>query len=399
MSHNIFQEHDNYREIKFDRLLIGNSVVKTNEPRYFNDHEGFSYYIGAMWLRPVNSNSEDDKQAIIVNPKIGNIDFMAMFLACLKHPRSAENFDQIYHIYFNETSIFHQDNPLAKELDPLVLAHFIYCLEPLIKKGLKHNFILHEDNLSTIKGKLLFSQHLKQNIFKNRNHKAYCRFSQYDINCVENRILKKALSIAKKNMQTQHKDLVIKLNNCLSVFQGVSDELSLWELNHIRINPIYREYKPAIEIAKLVIKLERFNSGQSKETPPFWIDMPLLFERYVYSLMLDDPTNWKNIIYQKRTRRGVPDFLLQKEQIIADTKYRYYKGGITLDHARQISGYARTYSIRDEFKLSRDDISVVSCLIIYPEKNKDLTADKNKWNKSNKYTEFYKIGVRLPRKK
>ena len=50
--------------------------------------------------------------------------------------------------------------------------------------------------------------------------------------------------------------------------------------------------------------------------------------------MLDNPTNWKNTIYQKRTRRGVPDFLLQEEQIIADTKYRSYDNGISLEFNR-----------------------------------------------------------------
>jgi len=88
-------------------------------------------------------------------------------------------------------------------------------------------------------------------------YKAFCRFSEYDRDCVENRILKKSLLICQKKLSGNYTEMNTKLSHCLSVFKGVSEQVTNWELNHIKFNPFYREYKSAIEVAKRIIKLQR----------------------------------------------------------------------------------------------------------------------------------------------
>ncbi len=384
---NIYKEHACLG--KFEDCVIDNS----RKPRYFYQEGSFSYYIGAMWLEQIIDDSDIQKIPVIVNPKIENIDFMLMFLACLKTPESAKNFNDIYKIYFDKSPIMYKDQKNLPELEPLIIAHFIYCLEPLIQKGLKHHFIYREDNISTIKGKLLFKKQIKNNILN--KSKAYCRFSEYDKNCIENRILKKALTICQK--RSQYSELNAKIGHCLAVFQGVSDQVVDWELNHLKINPLYKEYKPAIEVAKQIIKLQRHCEGTKKTAPPFWIDMALLFERYVYSTMLKEK-EWGDIIYQRRYRSGgIPDFLLPSHHLIVDTKYKpQYITEDEIKDIRQLSAYARHEKIRNDLGIEDDNDEHVSCLIIYPEKSHTLEADKSKWSPVAQYKSFYKIGVELP---
>ena len=403
-----YKEHQKYEEnITYIPKIISPSLFNAKENRYFNDKERFSYYIGAMWLDQVTEEKESlnnttttksttEKTAVIVKTKIQNIDFMKMFISCLANEKSAKDFDSIYHIYFNEDYIEYKDRSSLPEIEPLTIAHFIYSLEAIIKKGLKHNFIYREENLSKIKGKLILKQHIKENIMKAREYKAFCRFSEYDRDCVENRILKKALLICQKKLSNNYTEINTKLSHCLSVFQGVNEQVTNWELSHTKLNPIYREYKSSIEVAKRIIKLQRQKEGKEKASPPFWIDMPLLFERYVYSLMLKNKDQWNNVLYQKRTQRGIPDFLLTEDNIIADTKYRMYEDKIILEHARQLSAYARTVSIRKEFGYNNCDTTMIDCLIIYPNLlgSDDLILDNIADDKG--YTKFYKLGIKLP---
>ena len=69
----------------------------------------------------------------------------------------------------------------------------MYLQEAIIlaKRGLKSAYLEHEDNLRFYKGKLMVSEHIKQNTA--HKERFYMRYDEYDLNRPENRLIKSTL--------------------------------------------------------------------------------------------------------------------------------------------------------------------------------------------------------------
>ena len=396
---NIYKEHE---EIKCNLLKesIKNSIHKDRILSDLKKAPSFSYFIGAFWLNDKDNKEEHYTKSVIIKPKIENIDFMRMFSKCFEYSSIIKGFSEIYEINFEEKPIEHKDNKLINDLDILIAFHFLRTLEVELHNGLKKNFIRREENLqSKIKGKIIFSKHINKNIMRGREDKIYCSYLDYDINCLENRILKRALKICASKIQEIKNSLYFY---CISFFNEVSDELSISEINNVKLNPLYKRYKLLIELAIKIIKLKRYKDAcNENEAPPFWIDMSLLFEKYVYALMLEDIGS-KNILYQKPYchNKFKPDFIIKGKEYnyIVDTKYKikYQNGKINKDDFNQLSGYSRVSKIVKVF--NKTDKYIPKCLIIYPNKEADNKIDFTKKNKIKNLVRFYKLGISLPEK-
>lgn len=396
---NIYKEHE-IIECNSLKENIKNSIYEDKLLSYFEKKPLFSYFIGAFWLNDKENKEEHYTKSIIIKPKIENIDFMKMFSKCFEYSTIIKDFNKIYNIGFDEKPINHKDNKLMPDLDILIAFHFLRMLEVELHNGLKKNFIRREENLqSKIKGKIQFSKHINKNIIRGREDKIYCSYLDYDINCLENRILKRALKICASKISEIKNSLYFY---CISFFNEVSDELSYSELNHIKINPLYKRYKLLIELAIKIIKLKRYkDSCNENEAPPFWIDMSLLFEKYVYALMLEN-IKGSEIIYQKSYyhNKFKPDFIIKgkKYNYIADTKYKmqYQNNKINKDDFRQLSGYSRVSKIVNEFK--KTEKYIPKCLIIFPNNEADSKISFKDKYKIKGLVRFYKLGIKLPEK-
>jgi 5-methylcytosine-specific restriction enzyme subunit McrC len=400
------QEHCNFNELfcflpKFEPKKITNKA-KGGEfcGLYYDFFTGekqlkTSYFIGACWLA-------ENKLALQVEPKIQNLDYLTMFLKCFEYPKVSRELSTIYRIDFNQPKIELASDDFA--ITPLLIIHFLQVVKAIARKGLKKNYYPVEQNLNAkIKGKININKTLKHNIFKAQNHKTICNYQAFGIDCLENRLLKKALKFVQSyllqtNIETNN-NLTQTLAYCLAPFELVSDEIDIHSLKILKNNAFFKEYSEALKLAKMILKNFSYNlkNTQTKElTPPFWIDMSLLFEKYIYTLLLDD----NQVEYQVKGNYGTVDFLM--DNLIIDAKYKpkyanrkkddyVYK----IEDIRQLSGYGRDEKIRKKLNLNE---KIAKCLIIYPLKN-----GKNKlvnlWNEAETITQFKdfkKIGVELP---
>jgi len=389
-------EHDKCEDFRSLNLKFeGKNPYLGLDPKEYR----LSYFIGLAWL-------EENKSYLAVLPKIENLDYIKMFVRCLYHPKISVHLKKIYHIDFEKPSISTDIN--VADLTPFMIIHFLSVIEKIVKQGLKSNYILKEENLnSKIKGKVIFSQQIKKNIVTKRNDRVFCRFQEYSTNCLENRLFKKALLFTQRYI-TKHlnnyKILSQKTNHFLSIFENISNEISISEIKRIKINSLYKEYTEAIDLAKQIL---RYFSYSYKETdkdksaerkiPPFYIDMSILFELYVYSLL--NNCYGDEITYHSRGKSGETDFLKKNEKLIIDTKYKkIYDGGeYKTEDIRQLSGYARDDGILRKLGIFRDDI-VVDCVIIYPAKEKEENFKNRKLKEEaiEGFTKFYKCGIKLP---
>ena len=330
-------------------------------------------------------------------------------------------------------------------ITPLLLLHYITLLEQLSHNGLRRNYIRREENLqSKIRGKILFNRHLKQNVFNKREDRIFCGYQEYTIDTPENRLLKKALVCAKKELETilslndEIKDgIYSKLAPIESAFECVSENVSLAQVNFVKSSKLYRHYDEAIKVAKMILQSIDYEILDNKKelcykVHPFWIDMPRLYEMYVLSLLRK--VYGSDIIFQThgyRTTRA--DYIKNSdnEQLIIDAKYKpQYSDGNAgiLNDIQEMSRYARDEKIlkvldwKPTEKECENGSCFPKCLIIYPDPNtvfkkeKDdeygeeraMTAmtgdflkegileDKQHVRKIPGFKEFYKIAVPLP---
>ena len=413
---------EEYWEQLSDVCFAGAPSDYMGTPRFLGIDQHFtaSYYIGASWLK--------NDLAVVVTPKMGNIDFVTMFLEALEVDTKNESdyFSQCYGIQFDEPTI--ETDEQLNQLTPLLVLHFISLLERLVKRGLKKDYIVREENLKTkVKGRLLITKHLQKNVFQQRSDRVYCQYQEYTDDIPENRLLKKALLFADRiinnyeslKAQSSYSEIQSSLLRLKTAVGHISDEIEPYQVQKLSTNKLFKEYKETIRVAKMLLRRYDYSiSETSKEqhsTPPFWIDMARLYELYVYSKL--------NAAYPEQIEFQVAghcktavDFIKEDECLIMDAKYKphydYSNRGI-IDDIREISGYARDKKI---LKRLGTDEQEIKCVIICPNPIKfesdeiDTDIDDNckeldvfekgdlipqcseiKW-----FRNFYKISIMMP---
>ncbi len=362
-----------------------------------------SYFVGVKWI-------EEGKSAICVKPKIENVDFLSMFMRCFDNECSdvASKLGDIYHISFNEKPIV-VDHHLF-ELTPMLIVHFLKLLERIVKKGIKRDYTQIEENLTAkIKGKVKYGKTILCNHSIGRNERVICNYQHFTEDCIENRILKKVLRFVEKYLMLNHltsdKELKHIASNCMKAFANVSDSISTQSIKQFRLSPMYKEYNEALKVAKMILQrfgyaYDKINENIDALLPPFWIDMSLLFELYVYSLLKS--TYHHQIAYHIGTYGNEVDFVKYDENLIIDTKYSLcWEERVNHDNVRQLSGYARNVSLREKImKVGNDETTILPCLIIYP----DMTIGKPMEQPSillnaigiDSYLKFNKLPIALP---
>lgn len=385
------------------------SIIKKEN----NYHLNTGYCIGVDWI--------DKKHAIYIEPKLNSrrkkeevqlveIDYLSMLFSSLQYIDTSKDLNDLFEIKWKSAEIeITQQKDL---LTPLLIIQYLGLLKTIVRKGLKKSYYKVEHNLnSRIKGKVLVGQTIKQNTLKNKQLYIYCKFDEFGINGLENRLLKKALVFIKRylpNLNVINSNIItVDLFNYITpAFEDVSDEIELNEIKHSKTNAFYKEYSEATRLAKLILKKFGYNiTNVEKETistPPFWIDMSKLFEYYVLGLLKNQFPNYNEVQFQFISKGHELDYLLNSSDIkmIIDAKYKpKYKHIKSIDKEdfRQISGYSRLKKVYKE--LGKNETEIIDCLVIYPDlevKENDLSNLKSSKSRIEKYVGFYKLGVKLP---
>jgi 5-methylcytosine-specific restriction enzyme subunit McrC len=408
------QEHNTLNNEQINCLSNLNIPLSNNnkDPKYLGLSTAWNvgYYIGAKWIK-------ENEFAIIVNPKIKDLDYLKMFMYCFNNPTASREISKIYEIDFDKSPIKIPSNTF--ELTPLIIIHFLNLVKKIVKKGLKRDYVWVQNNLnSKIKGKVLINQNVKQNIIKARPDRTYCKYQEYSKNCLENKLIKKTLDFVftyLKSHYSKNKELLNLFYFNYTSFANISNDVDIINARNIKTNSLYKEYNETLKIAKIILR--RFDYSiqntkkNEKEYPPFHIDMSLLFELYVYSKL--QSKYGKDILFQYHGGYGDIDFVNVNEKTIIDTKYKsYYNENFTgqaqwkrdniAKDIRQLSGYSRDVKVLKKLNFNlEDNLPILDCVIIYPDQNSDKTDVENlviKSEKINEFYKFYKYGIRLPEK-
>ena len=364
------------------------------------------YYIGVDWLV--------GEEYVYIAPKMNcqeekvEIDFLKMLLEIYTADIEEKHTRDLVKIYWKEPQITIEQQ--KDFLTPFLVVQFLQLLKRITRKGLKKSYYTVEENLnSRIKGKIQIGKHLKQNVFKNKLTTHVCRYQEFGMDNLENRFLKKVLQfvISFKNTHptffAENEATISELiTYCTPYFELISEEINIENLKKLTTNTFFKEYEEAIRIGKHILKRFSYNitetTQQKVAIPPFWIDMPKLFELYVYKKLQEKFGSRGEVLYHFIADYTELDFLLNTPEykMVIDAKYKpIYEDSRVIEDIRQVSGYARLTDIYEKLGL-KDSNELIDCLIIYPslEENKELNFKK--LDTIKRYVRIYKQSISIP---
>ncbi len=218
------------------------------------------------------------------------------------------------------------NNPFLEFL----IAHYAKILLDTLNLHIPHHYESYEDNLPTIKGRILFSKHFKVNCANQA--KTYCQFDEFTPNNLLNQTLKfvaHALAQLTKVKETRNKLLKI-----LAIYDDVVlKSISYSQTKKILLNKNQIRFKDSLDLAKLFLQHSTISlHDHNFNNLAILFDMNLLFEEFV-SVALEKifpgkvqiqarHTIIKDIAGLPNTSYTIkPDILLGINTII-DTKYK-----------------------------------------------------------------------------
>lgn len=199
-------------------------------------------------------------------------------------------------------------------------------VEKLIQKGLLKKYRKDQSNQKALKGKLLFSKNIQQNIV--HKERFYCEHQVYDKNHLIHQVLHKGLFVLKDFVSKSLKD---KLNRLLFEFQDIENiNIQRKHFDKIILDRKNHDYQKAIDIAKIIILnySPSLNYG-NENLLTLLFDMNVLWEEYIYRVLQKHKTNEMEVSFQNsdkfwENKRIRPDIVLKtkNETFIIDTKWK-----------------------------------------------------------------------------
>ena len=243
---------------------------------------------------------------------------------------------------------------------------YVSELSRIVKQGMFLTYVNKEENIHTVKGKILVGNNIKKNIV--HKEKFFCSYHEYEIDNPENRIIKstllKLLSISNDNENIRN------IKRLLLNFDSVSNTSNYQaEFERIVLNRKNKEYEYILDWSKTFLKNKSFTnfSGDNKGRALLF-KMEKVFESYVakrvkhemgegYNAIIKDQSKYLFDEPQKNFKLE-PDIIIEGEDnkvvAILDTKWKnlidkaeesHYN--ISIHDMYQMLGYARRYNINN----------------------------------------------------
>lgn len=383
---------------------LNNKVIESFEKISDTDIEKISEKEIEQW-------DKKNKEEIQSSSREYEVDVIGMLMQIMSHSEVSRHTENLLLVDWEDQEIL--INQKQDLLTPFLVVRFLNLLKEIVRKGLKKSYYKKQENLrNRVKGKILVGQQIRQNVFKNRLTNTVCEYQVFGEDSLENRFLNKVFIFCTNYVENnkiyfkEENEIFWLINYIRPSFEHIGSEINIQDIKNYKHNPFFKEYKEAITIGQQILKRFSYNITKTTEekisTPPFWIDMPKMFELYVYAQLLKDNPELqaKDFNYQFSTHGNALDFLIcSNKKIVVDAKYKlHYNYSQVHNDIRQVSGYARLKKVRNEFPQLNEEIE---CLIIYPKtigsiSKKTLNLNSLKWDEINAYHKVYKIGISLP---
>lgn len=246
----------------------------------------------------------------------------------------------------------------------IFISEFLRTVEHIVKRGLRSDYRQRQDNLFALRGKLLMSEHLRQNLF--RADRFFTEHDEFSTDRPENRLLHAALRHVLSLTGTQaNQQLARELD---FVFADVPPSTQpRIDFQQVRLDRGMGYYADALAWVRLILDEESPLTGSGRHgAPSLLFPMEAVFEAYVakhLSRQLVPPLRLKT---QARSHHLVrhceqnwfrlkPDLLvrnLDRNLLVLDTKWKLLDGlkangtdkyGLSQSDFYQLQAYGLSY--------------------------------------------------------
>jgi len=229
-----------------------------------------------------------------------------------------------------------------------------------LSKSVSTKYLQIENNLTTLKGALVISEHIKENLSRNKKYMAYCEYGERIIDHELNQIFISANRVLQKyinNLET-----LKLLKHIDHVLDGVTyKSFSKIELLRIKLDRTNKRFALPLLLAKQFLMNLITSFSANKETSfSFLFEMNDLFEKYITSLVkklteytVYEQHNKYRLLVKENNNRDIfqlkPDIVVEngERQIIIDTKWKpLIKGnrsGVKREDLFQMYAYLTRY--------------------------------------------------------
>lgn len=245
---------------------------------------------------------------------------------------------------------------LIAERMPLLevfIQQFLMAVSSLIKRGLRSDYVLRQDNLFALRGRLLVARHVSQNLV--RRDRFFTEHDEFSQDRAENRLIHTALRHVLTMCRSQESQRVAR--ELSFVFAEVPLSVNVTQdIQRIRLDRGMSYYESALDWAKLILRgLSPISGVGDHHAPSLLFPMEALFEAYVEKhlakqlsgdFVLKAQASSQHLVSHEDQRwfRLKPDLLVKQKQntrLVLDTKWKL------LDAAKKNG--------RDKYKLSQSD--------------------------------------------
>ena len=254
---------------------------------------------------------------------------------------------------FNMANLKSSKMPLLE----IFISMFLEELSKLIKKGIKSDYITKEENLRFLKGKLKISEQIKYNTI--HKERFFVQYEEFISDRIENRLIKTTLQFLYKKSKLNKNQQ--RIREFLFVFDemGISHNIKT-DFANLKLNRQMKDYEQVLLWCKTFLLENSFSPYKGNDVAfALLFDMNLLFESYVYDYLKRNG-NFNDITAQDKTHHLAyldgktskfqlkPDIVINKGEIIADTKWKLLSEdkthqGISQSDMYQLYAYGTKY--------------------------------------------------------
>lgn len=246
----------------------------------------------------------------------------------------------------------------------IFITEFLRAVEQIVKRGLRSDYQLRQDNLFALRGKLMVSQHLRQNLF--RADRFFTEHDEFSIDRPENRLLRSALlRVLMLTGAQANQRLARELDFVFAEVQP-STQIKI-DFQKVRLDRGMGYYAAALEWARLILNEESPLTGLGNHVAPSLLfPMEAVFEAYVAkhlakqlvpSFLLKTQARSRHLVRhcEKNWFQLKPDLLIrnaERDLMVLDTKWKLLdslkangtdKYGLSQTDFYQLQAYGLSY--------------------------------------------------------
>jgi 5-methylcytosine-specific restriction enzyme subunit McrC len=225
-------------------------------------------------------------------------------------------------------------NVVRMPLLEVFIQQFLNAVGKLVKRGLRSDYDSECDNLFALRGKLLVSKQISQNLF--RRNRFYTEHDEFSQNRPENRLIHSALRVVLAMCRSQENQRLGR--ELCFVFSDVPQSIDIdQDIQRIRLDRGMSYYETSLDWAKLILNgMSPIVGDRKHHAPSLLFPMEALFEAYVQKHLAKQLQHGYDLKPQSKSKSLVlhmteywfrlkPDLLIEKNKktrLLLDAKWK-----------------------------------------------------------------------------